>query len=423
MVGEAETLAAVTMGWGDRPLVAHDWKSIAAPEEPCPTPPLEHDTLVAAYLLDPAGRAYPLEELLENEGIGVAVKGADGLAQDVVGTRVLAERQRERLEELGLTRLLREVELPLVDVLIEHGAHGRQARREARRRDLRPRRGADHGARARDLGARRGGVHDRLAAAAVGDPLQQARPVEEAAREDRLLDRRARAAGDPRRAPDHREDRGLARALEAEVDLSRRAAGADRRAHRPAAHDLQPDRDDDGPAVEHEPEPPERADPDRARPRDQVVLRGRGRPQADLGRLLAGRAARARAHRGRGRAQGDLPARRGRAHGDGGDDPRHRARGRRSRARAPRPRWSTTGSSTACRPTGSPTACRSRRRRRRSSSTATSTASRRSRSSSNRRSSTRARRGTCPRCSGGYGGSPSCARASGPRARSASGWR
>ena len=119
LVGEAETLAAVTMGWGERPLVAHDWKSIAAPEEPCPTPPLEHDTLVAAYLLDPAGRAYPLEELLENEGIGVSVKGANGLAQDVVGTRALAERQRERLEELGLTRLLREVELPLVDVLIE----------------------------------------------------------------------------------------------------------------------------------------------------------------------------------------------------------------------------------------------------------------------------------------------------------------
>ncbi len=119
MVGEAETLAAVTMGWGERPLVAHDWKSMASPEEPCRTPPLEHDTLVAAYLLDPAGRAYPLEELLENEGIGVSVKGANGLAQDVVGTRVLAERQRERLEELGLTRLLREVELPLVDVLIE----------------------------------------------------------------------------------------------------------------------------------------------------------------------------------------------------------------------------------------------------------------------------------------------------------------
>ena len=119
LVGEAETLAAITMGWGERPLVTHDWKSIAAPEEPCPTPPLEHDTLVAAYLIDPAGRAYPLEELLEREGIAVNVKNADGLASRAVGTRVLAERQLERIEELGLTRLLREVELPLVDVLIE----------------------------------------------------------------------------------------------------------------------------------------------------------------------------------------------------------------------------------------------------------------------------------------------------------------
>ena len=245
------------------------------------------------------------------------------------------------------------------------------------------------------------GVHDRLAAAAVRDPLQQARPVEEAAREDRLLDRRARAPGDPRRAPDHREDRGLARALQAEVDLPRRAAGADRRAHRPAPHDLQPDRDDDRAPVEHEPEPPERADPDRARPRDQVVLRRRGGPQADLGRLLAGRAARARPHR---RAR--TPSRRS----SGAARTCTRRRRARSSARRPRtsipararrPRWSTTASSTASPPTGSPTACRSRRRRRRSSSTATSTASRRSRSSSSRRSSTRARRDTSRRCSGG----------------------
>jgi DNA polymerase-1 len=119
LVGEAETLAAVTTGWGERPLVAHDWKSIAAPEEPCPSPPLEHDTLVAAYLLDPAGRAYPLHELLENEGIGVSVKNADGVAERAVGTHALAERQMARLEELGLVPLLRDVELPLVDVLIE----------------------------------------------------------------------------------------------------------------------------------------------------------------------------------------------------------------------------------------------------------------------------------------------------------------
>src|SRR3712207_7198309 len=38
------------------PVVAHDWKSVAASEDPCEAPPLEHDTLVAAYLIDPADR-------------------------------------------------------------------------------------------------------------------------------------------------------------------------------------------------------------------------------------------------------------------------------------------------------------------------------------------------------------------------------
>src|SRR5689334_4723413 len=84
LVGEAETLAAITMAWGDKPVVAHDWKSIASAEEPCDAPPLEHDTMVAAYLLDPAGRAYPLLELTERDGIGARVQGANGLAERAV---------------------------------------------------------------------------------------------------------------------------------------------------------------------------------------------------------------------------------------------------------------------------------------------------------------------------------------------------
>ena len=124
--GEAESLAAITMAWGDRPLVAHDWKTIAASEEPTEAPPLEHDTLVAAYLLDPAGRAYPLDELADREGLGANVEPAsggqverDGLAERAVVTRALAERQREELEKEGLMRLFEEVELPLVDVLVD----------------------------------------------------------------------------------------------------------------------------------------------------------------------------------------------------------------------------------------------------------------------------------------------------------------
>jgi DNA polymerase I len=119
LVGDAETLAALTLAWGQRPLVAHDWKTLAASEDPSEQPPLEHDTMVAAYLIDPARRKYPLDELLEDESITASVQGANGLAERAVGTRALVERQLHRIEEEGLTRLLREVELPLVEVLID----------------------------------------------------------------------------------------------------------------------------------------------------------------------------------------------------------------------------------------------------------------------------------------------------------------
>src|SRR5439155_11355148 len=120
LTGEAETLAALTLSWGDRPLVAHDWKTLAASEEPCDAPPLAHDTMVAAYLLDPAGRAYPLRELADREGIGARIEGGgNGLAERAVVTRALAELQTGELEKVGLTRLFHDVELPLVEVLIE----------------------------------------------------------------------------------------------------------------------------------------------------------------------------------------------------------------------------------------------------------------------------------------------------------------
>ena len=121
LTGEAETLAAITLAWGARPVVAHDWKSIAAAEEPCDAPPLQHDTLVAAYLLDPAGRAYPLDELAEREGLGANIEAGNGngLAERAVITRAIAEKQREELDKEGLTRLFEDVELPLVDVLVD----------------------------------------------------------------------------------------------------------------------------------------------------------------------------------------------------------------------------------------------------------------------------------------------------------------
>jgi DNA polymerase I len=121
LVGQTETLAALTLSWGSRPVVAHDWKTIATGEEPCDAPPLEHDTMVAAYLLDPAGRAYPLLEIAEREGIGakIAGNGFSALAERAVLTRELARRQVVEIEEQGLSGLFRDVELPLIDVLVE----------------------------------------------------------------------------------------------------------------------------------------------------------------------------------------------------------------------------------------------------------------------------------------------------------------
>src|SRR5829696_3501262 len=60
LVGELEDPAEVVRAAGDRPVVAHDAKALG--EVPAS---LAFDTEVAAYLLDPARRGYPLDELCE----------------------------------------------------------------------------------------------------------------------------------------------------------------------------------------------------------------------------------------------------------------------------------------------------------------------------------------------------------------------
>jgi DNA polymerase-1 len=104
--GPAEVVAAA----GERPIVAHDAKALlAVPGN------LAFDTEVAAYLLDPARRGYPLHELCEERGM--AVESSDELASEAALTLQLAERQRAQLDERGLTPLLTDIELPLVRVL------------------------------------------------------------------------------------------------------------------------------------------------------------------------------------------------------------------------------------------------------------------------------------------------------------------
>ncbi len=135
----------LAVGLGSRPLVAHDVKSLgggrhgllAAAAREGVEPRLDHDTMLAAYLLEPQRRTYELTELAADAGIGIAAgaapagdaddgqlsldgeEGEAGLdpAEEARLVAALADVQRPRIEELGLGHLLSEVELPLVHVL------------------------------------------------------------------------------------------------------------------------------------------------------------------------------------------------------------------------------------------------------------------------------------------------------------------
>ena len=112
IAGEVEDPAQLVAAAGDRPVIAHDAKALGeVPRN------LTWDTEVAAYLLDPARRGYPLDELAEERGM--AVETEDPQAGLAVLAHELAGRQREQVVERGLEGLLREIELPLVRVLRE----------------------------------------------------------------------------------------------------------------------------------------------------------------------------------------------------------------------------------------------------------------------------------------------------------------
>jgi DNA polymerase-1 len=110
LVGACDGPEALVTALGDRPVVAHDAKELGV------VPPgLTHDTVLAAYLLEPARRGFPFREICEERGFASDL--ADGAAADAVVLQALAVWQREQLAERGLERLMAEVELPLVRVL------------------------------------------------------------------------------------------------------------------------------------------------------------------------------------------------------------------------------------------------------------------------------------------------------------------
>jgi DNA polymerase-1 len=110
VAGECSSPEELIVACAQRPVVAHDAKALGlvAPE-------LAHDTLLGAYLLEPARRGYPFAELCEERGFASDLE--DPAAADAVLLGALADWQREQILERGLESLMLEIELPLVAVL------------------------------------------------------------------------------------------------------------------------------------------------------------------------------------------------------------------------------------------------------------------------------------------------------------------
>jgi len=112
LAGDCERPEQVVEAVGERAVVAHDAKALGL------VPPgLAHDTLLGAFLLEPARRRFPFGELCEERGLASDLE--DPLAADAVMLRALADWQRAQISERGLDGVMRDIELPLVAVLRE----------------------------------------------------------------------------------------------------------------------------------------------------------------------------------------------------------------------------------------------------------------------------------------------------------------
>jgi DNA polymerase-1 len=121
LAGSATTLAELLEAWGGRSMVAHDWKALRRDagdgEAAARVVRLGNDTMVAAYLIDPARRRYPLDELLDQAGIEPVVAAGGEAAVAAVGVFALSADELQEIDRLELRPLLEDIELPLVDVL------------------------------------------------------------------------------------------------------------------------------------------------------------------------------------------------------------------------------------------------------------------------------------------------------------------
>jgi DNA polymerase I len=110
LCGDCEGPEEVSDACGELPVVVHDAKALGLVPAG-----LVHDTMLGAYVLEPARRGYPFAELCEERGLAADVD--DAAAGEALLVGALAAWQREQIAERGLEGLMRDVELPLVRVL------------------------------------------------------------------------------------------------------------------------------------------------------------------------------------------------------------------------------------------------------------------------------------------------------------------
>jgi DNA polymerase-1 len=138
--GDCPNLTKLAGAIGKRRLIGHDLKSLGGGAQHgliaaagVGTLDLRHDTMVGAYLLDPARRSYDLVDIAAQRGLAAAPKepdAAEGDGQLELGEEPppdpaaearlvweIAQLQRKDMKGQGIERLMDEVEMPLIEVL------------------------------------------------------------------------------------------------------------------------------------------------------------------------------------------------------------------------------------------------------------------------------------------------------------------
>ena len=131
-MGEAEILRALQPVLENTPLIVHDAKALfhKVTRLHMPLPQIQHDLMIAAYLLEPGQKNADLQTMLYGET--VKTKGRteqpavspDKAADDAYAMMQLYPRQLADLQKNGMLKLLENMEMPLTRVLFSMEREG-----------------------------------------------------------------------------------------------------------------------------------------------------------------------------------------------------------------------------------------------------------------------------------------------------------